>query len=524
MGIIQHGFYLLLILLAVSGCASISSSSTSTSTSNLESGNPDPESPLDHWVQNQVLPDLQQKLTTLPMFRGQPLMIVGMKDGGLAEQSNSLVKSVQRQIIHSLLATPSILLTNPGNHRSEPATDLNSLSCGLSQEADIFIGIETNKDIATGKVRVSIKAYDANEQLRFLSGLSYDFEDRLNAAYLQALKTDQEDESIKGSRRAPFNDSEPDILAASLSHQLACLLSQSAKEDIVLFPIQPADDSVFLATTTTLVAKLLADYRQITITEDAASANTLLHLSDLIIGAKQRLHLISADVADTHKRLMGGASAKAYVRYDILTQLAARPVKERTFAISLFNLLTPTTESQCASRLPWSQGERRRANGDFLQTGDCFALEASTNEAAELFLIYQNPDHQLQRLLPTQCKLFSDIESAVTGYELMRYPSIHGRVKALDLGKQRGEEGFYLIATKTPEAKAYVKNHLKQISDICDATTIVLHDQDTKVLHDQDASDSPLNTGTVTDLESWLKDAQARFYGQLLWRKTGFSH
>jgi hypothetical protein len=211
-------------LLALGGCATTKNTQTNASK-------------IDTWLHVQVLPDMQKKLSTLPKFKGQPLMVVGIDDGNLATQNNDLIKSLQRQVINKLLTSPQILLTNPGTHNQQPLTDLSLLKCGLYQDADVFIGIDSNKDINTGKLRVTIKAYDAHDQLRFLSGLSYEFEDSLNEHYLNALKIDSQDNSIKGSRRFPFDETEADSLANNLSHQLACLLSQSAKDKVMLYPV-----------------------------------------------------------------------------------------------------------------------------------------------------------------------------------------------------------------------------------------------------------------------------------------------
>jgi hypothetical protein len=490
-------------LLALGGCATTKNTQTNASK-------------IDTWLHVQVLPDMQKKLSTLPKFKGQPLMVVGIDDGNLATQNNDLIKSLQRQVINKLLTSPQILLTNPGTHNQQPLTDLSLLKCGLYQDADVFIGIDSNKDINTGKLRVTIKAYDAHDQLRFLSGLSYEFEDSLNEHYLNALKIDSQDNSIKGSRRFPFDETEADSLANNLSHQLACLLSQSAKDKVVLYPVVNENDSTYSKTTISLVSKALSNYKQISLTNNKADANTLLSLTSHSLGLKQRLSLVTADLANKENILIGGASAKAYVRNPLISSFTAPSALKDNFAFTSFEILTPTNMQQCTSNTPWVSGENKLQAGSKLNSGSCFALEAATNKAADIFLIYQTPSRAFQRMLPTQCSLFTDVRSTIDAYDIVRYPAIDGKVKAIDLGSRKGEESFFMIAVNSSEAKALVESRLNEMVDFCDGTETLEPDNSStkKALHIRSAS----------DIESWLSNIGQKFPGQLIWQKKSFLH
>lgn len=489
-------------LLGISGCSTLK-------------GNGDTQ--IDTWLQTQVIPDIKEKLTTLPKFKGQPVMVVGMDEGNLSLANNALIKSLQNQTISALLTSPEILLANPGNHTNTLHTDLNQLKCGLYQDADVFIGIDTEQDPVAGKLRVTIKAYDAHEKLQYLSGISYEFEDSLDEKYLSALKLDSEDASIKGSRRFPFDQSEADQLADNLSHQLACLLSQSAKDNVVIYSVVSDADSTYMKTTAALVANALTNYKQISLTDDKSAANTLLSLTSHSLGQKQRLSIVSADIATQDNILIGGASAKAYVRTDILNSLAVAPKKEPAYAFSNVNLLMPASLEGCASNTPWDQGETKIAEGAGLASDQCFAIEASVNQPSNLFVVYQTPHKGLQLMLPSQCSLFADVPSAVDAYGIMRFPTIDGKVKVIDLGKRKGTESFYVIATQTSTAKTLVEEKLKTLTDFCKGTDVVPNTQ-------SDTAQNALSLRTSSDIESWLKAETEKHTGQLIWQKRSFRH
>jgi hypothetical protein len=120
-------------------------------------------------------------------------------------------------------------------------------------------------------------------------------------------------------------------------------------------------------------------------------------------------------------------------------------------------------------------------------------------------------------MLPSQCNLFADVPGTVEAYGIMRFPTIDGKVKAIDLGNRRGTESFFIIATRTAAAKTLVEEKLKSLTDFCEATEVLPNTQ-------SDTSQKVLSLRTSSDIEGWLQAATENHVGQLIWQKRSFSH
>ncbi len=502
----------LITLLSLSGCASLREAPSQTP---------------DAWIQTQVIPDLTRKLTTLPIFKNQLVQVVEMEDGDRVESSNALTTSVRQQIVNALSAIQEVQLLPSESYES--STDLQALSCAHNTDVDILIGVESVKNRQTGKLSLSIQAYDAHDNLRQLADIHYTYTEMLIENRLANLSTTQKPAAAQGSRNRPFQSSEADLLAEQLSKQLACALSQHARDYLILYPVVDEADSAFLQTTTELTAIVLAEYRQIRIADTIAEANSLLHLSAAVLEPTQRLSKITAHIRVNPKLtadeeaifagapMDGPATATAYAKLDrMVARVTTSPAP--AFAFTQVRLITPVYPADCTSHQPWQRGENQLGPNSTLIAGQCFAIEATVNKPATLFMIYQTPQQSLQRMLPSQCSLFSDIPETLDAFDLMRFPTRDGNVKALDLGNKPGTESFFIIATQTAAASKRLTAKVNALRDFCEGTEIADNSRnDIKVK-------KSTSLQTPTDFERWLEVEAAASAGQLIWQKRQFSH
>jgi hypothetical protein len=140
-----------------------------------------------------------------------------------------------------------------------------------------FIGIELTED-RSGSLHVEVRALDIEDKT-WVSGFSRSWRGPLSTPQRRLLRQPETDLSFRGHRGAPYEESQTDLLAAHLAHDLGCtLLRQTAAEYVVdaaeleanTNPTSGASDML------ELISNNLADYRAVQYSTTAGSANAVL--------------------------------------------------------------------------------------------------------------------------------------------------------------------------------------------------------------------------------------------------------
>jgi hypothetical protein len=306
---------------------------------------------------------------------------------------------------------------------------------------------------------------------------------------------------------------------------------QGEEDDPVVYvnPVALNTPTVF-QTTMELVAKYLARFREVEITDDPTQANVTVVTE--IHAIHQNLHQIW--VAARHHqgaKYLPGAETEAYVLMDTQMQAAVagslrqkppgrhRPMQQvRTPSlISSFDLLTPLDPGLCATSTPWMAGIRRVQSGEHLPSGGCLALEISLSQAAYVFLVGRSADGQLTELFPSECPAFKEIETRLQPGKQLRFPPLSELSQGiLVLDDSPGMEKVYAIAITEKDLANRFADRLAGHQGLCRSPRNFV-----SMLPES----APISSeGRIQHWQNYLKDLSDRYPEMVVWREILFWH
>ncbi len=157
---------------------------------------------LHKWINQESGAKLADKLANHPKFKGQALRIGAIVNGKPSLKGNELIKSVQDQLVHHILA----------RGKNDILTDASS-TCPHLQDAHYYLGISI-RPVDKLKHRVQIAVFDLDTR-RWLSGISYTWQGRLNPGERAAFKRLSPD-----LQHSPFQGLDDPALAHFFARQL----------------------------------------------------------------------------------------------------------------------------------------------------------------------------------------------------------------------------------------------------------------------------------------------------------------
>ncbi len=436
------------------------------------------ETSLDSWIDQDLVPYLEEQLSKHPRFKGEPLLVVRMLGANVQSDIDQLTNNIRARTFDTLLSTPGInLVWRPATKPWEHHRSLSEVACGDFHTIHYYIGIET-KLTPDDVLQVSVRALDLHEGT-WVSGFGRSWQARPTHAQRWALKRRQPDEYLRGLRPLPFTESQADLMAAYLAHNLSCLLRQQDMGGVVIYPEPPKADHPFFRTTLNLVGNYLARFREVRVTNDRNQANVILRGEAHPIHGGLHQVWVMTQFKEGGQHL-AGADTEAYVRLDRhpsvvrrnaaprLLPLSALP-EPREPILSAFRLLTPLSQAFCVTTNPWALGERELGAHEPLSSQGCFALALEVAQDAEVFLINYNSRGRLIRLLPASCGQRRKIDRHIAAGDGLRFPprSQKGH-EVINVGDERGEETFYAIAVTDRGTARRLGRHLNGLSDGCE--------------------------------------------------------
>jgi len=416
---------------------------------------------LDIWLDDTLIPYLVLQLGRHPRFKGQPVLLVRMRDDQIQPHIDDLTDQIRQKIMDALLKQPGLDLSwRPAIRPWRHHRSLEEVSCGDFRNINYYVGIDCGLTRVEGRIYVKVRALNLVEQ-KWVSGFGKSWQGAPTAAQRAALDRVHPDVHLRGLRPLPFSDRQPDLLAAYLARNLSCLVQQGEEDDPVVYvnPVVGNTPMVF-QTTMELVGKYLARFREVEVTDDPTQANVTVVTE--IHAIHQNLHQVW--VAARHHqgaKYLPGAETEAYVLIDTQQQTAVagnppqrppepqRPLQQvgEPFLISSFDLLTPLDPALCASSTPWLAGIRQVQSREHLPSGGCLALEISLSQAAYVFLVGRSADGELTELFPSECPAFKVIEKRLRPGKLLRFPPLSEPMAGiLALDESPGMEKVYAIA------------------------------------------------------------------------------
>lgn len=438
---------------------------------------------LDGWLEETLIPYLVRQLSQHPRFKGQPIMLVGMRGEVVRPRVDDLTREIRSKIIDALLKQPGPdLAWQAAAAPREHHPGYEDVPCGNYRKVRYYIGLDCGLTRLEGKLYVKVRALNLDEK-KWVAGFGKSWEGWPTDAQRTALAREQPDEYLRGQRPLPFSEGQPDLLAAYLARNLTCLLRQAASEDLVVHVVKPSVKApAFLKTTLELLGNYLARLREIEVTDDPNQANVSLVVE--IHAIHQGLHQIWACARYRRdEKYLRGAETEAYVMVDgaAPTQVAGSqgerpdvplPVFQRILnsaeIIESFDLLTPLNQNSCSIGTNRRSDLRRIEPHDRLPTGSCLAMEINLATSAYVFLVGQDADGELTQMFPSSCSAFENKNALLHAGQRLQFPSLSDpKSGVLELAGSSGMESVFAIAITSRILADGFADRLKGIHGLC---------------------------------------------------------
>ncbi len=293
----------------------------------------DGRSELDRWVDDELVPYTVKELSSHPRFKGQPFLLVSMRGDTADASIDDLTEEIRQRMVDALLTTPGVRLVWPAAYRPwQHFGEMADIPCGEFHRERYYIGLDVELSPLDDALQVSVRALDLVEN-SWVGGFHQAWRGPPTEAQRQALSRRHPDENLRGLRASPFDDTEPDLLAAYLAHNLRCRLRHmaGAEELVIRAHREQPGEHPFLDRTTELVTNYLRRFHEARVTDDPAEATVSLASEIHLI--HDDLHQVWVGLRDARNgRHLPGSETEAYVRLDATTvagkpSVRARPIR-----------------------------------------------------------------------------------------------------------------------------------------------------------------------------------------------------
>ena len=184
---------------------------------------------LQAWISRDLTPYVTQQLASLPRFKNEPVRFVVLADENPQSASSELALNIRDRLRDAVAKEPGLRIV--WQRDVSVPSESGSIDCTKDQAA-YYIGVEVVEDRG-GLINVDVRALDIEDQ-SWVAGFSRSWSGYPDNVQRRQLKQVATDRSFRGERGAPFDESQFDLLAAHLAHELGCaLLRQTAGEYVV---------------------------------------------------------------------------------------------------------------------------------------------------------------------------------------------------------------------------------------------------------------------------------------------------
>ena len=435
---------------------------------------------LESWLSRDLMPYVSAQLTTQPRFRNELLRFVVMTDENPQSASNKLALGLRDRLQNSLADVPGIRIAwQPEQNTS--GTVNGNIDC-TKNDVHYYIGIELTED-RNGSANIEVRALDIEDRT-WVAGFSRSWHGPLSTPQRRLLRQPETDLSFRGQRGAPYDDSQSDLLAAHLAHDLGCtLLRQTAGEYIVsAADAETSADPVIGATgMIELISNNLADYRAVQNSTTAANANAVLEGKAHQIDDELFQYWITITPIDANSD-MPTLSSSAYIRipekYSAATlepEVHVSMSKSDSGFLDTLQIVELRNVRSCAAG-NHSYQTSREMNGVYSSAGsDCYALEVGSTADAVVFFLNHQLNHGLVRLADESCSQRTSAKIARTNKQI-RFPlpleSLPSSSWAVadSWQLQPDKDTYYVVAATDTKAARALAQHIERLPKRCTAS------------------------------------------------------
>lgn len=342
---------------------------------------------VDSWVANDLNSSLVAELSQQPRFQGRSVRVAVRRSGKRITAMNQLEHYSQRQIESALLQQQNIRLLS----------DITSLQgCGQQQLADIEIdlSIEPSAEQAVWRVRLLETGSES-----WVGG--YDFSQRvaLDAQSKQMLQSPHAASVRAGSRDAPFEVQQSDLVSLALADSLICTLGPVATSvPVFLHPVATGPASSALAAQLASALKRADSLRIVSNVDDA-------HLQLNLF--RRELGDGTLNITATPLKLRNDpdmpTTASVY-------QKSPAPVTRGQNWTSLNTLARQPALRQVAMNMPTS-----------VRVGETHSISFTAKQAGRFWVLQVSPSDRLEMIFPVTQQHVDQGENLIAAGETRSY-------------------------------------------------------------------------------------------------------
>lgn len=433
---------------------------------------------LDHWLATELVPFVKEQLRDHPRFRGESLRFVSMENGKPQAMSNGLTLRIRDQLREAAADVPGVRIAwQPDDpHKIENAGP-GGIDCTKS-EVHYLIGIETLL-ADNGALAVEVRALDVEDHT-LVSGFSKSWQGSVSSSQYRDFRHSETDLAYRGAREVPYDDSETDLLAAHLAHDLGCSLLRQTEAEYVITESGADAEPDPVSSMLELVSNNLAQYATLQFTATDAAANSVIEGKAHRIDADLYQYWVTVHAKDPDSPLKD-LSANAYVRLpERFSQAAEAAVPPAPSLQRTGGFLTSMkiVEMQNASSCP-APGYGNRASSYARSYGnasaDCFALQIQAADDAVVFFLNHQLNNGLVRLADESCNLHTKARIARSGQHLQfALPADSLPTTAWSAGTgwqlQPDFDTYYAVGATDTKAARALSQHIENLPQRCSAS------------------------------------------------------
>jgi len=430
---------------------------------------------LDTWLADDLVVFVRQQLLTHPRFRGESLRFVVLANGSPQPSSNALALRIRDRLREAAADVPGIriawqpddphYLRNPGS---------GGIDC-TKGEVHYLIGVEMNL-VESGILAVEVRALDVEDRT-VVAGFSKSWQGPVSSRHYREFRRLESDPTFRGEREVPYEDSQTDLLAAHLAHDLGCNLLRQTDAEYVLSVSGAGAPPEAVNNMVELVSNNLAQYSTLQFATTDDSANSAIEGKAHKIDEDLYQYWITVRANDPDSDLQV-LSASAYIRLPeqfAATEPVAGPpdpgLHNNAAFLTSLQIVTLRKPKECVAINV--NGRPPGFGGSYADNaGDCFALQVQASEDAVVFFLNHQLNNGLVRLADPSCPQRSSARVARNGENLnFALPPGSLPMNAWSAGAgwqlRPGLDTYYAVAATDTRAARALSRHIEQLPKRC---------------------------------------------------------
>ena len=430
----------------------------------------------DAWLVNDLTPYVKEQLRSHPRFKGESLRFVVLQNGKPQATSNSLALRVRDGLREAAADVPGVRIAwQPDDPHYLRNSGPGGVDC-TKTEVHYLIGVEMNL-IHSGLLAVEIRALDVEDRT-VVAGFSKSWEGPISSRQYRDFMRIETDLTFRGERAAPYEETQTDLLAAHLAHDLGCNLLRQTEAEYVITGSATGAGRDPVSNMVELVSNNLAQYSTLQFSATDASANSIIAGKAHKIDDDLYQYWITVQPIDSGSELQA-FSASAYVRlpeqFMIAEALVMPPGPElesgADFLASLKIVELADSPTCATGRIDGRSPVYRRSFTD----NECFALAVQSTDDAVVFFLNHQLNNGLVRLADASCLQRSSARIVRSNQQLqftLPPDSLHSAAwSAADSWQLSPDlDTYYAVAASDTKAARALSQHIEQLPKRCSAS------------------------------------------------------